>query len=86
MPEEVVKLHIYLAGPKFNDDKLQADFGSNGETFVSDLKTYLSQFNAAALQSTVESNKGVLEVTLDGHKVQLRHKVHFHFNLKDKQA
>jgi len=46
MPEEVVKLHIYLAGPKFDDAKLTADFGSKGETFVNDLKMYLSQFSA----------------------------------------
>ena len=38
-------------------------------------------FSAHALQSTVETNKGVLELVLDGQKVELRQGFHFYLRL-----
>jgi len=38
--KDIVKLRIYLASPKFTD-KLTEDYAQHGDTFVSDLKTYV---------------------------------------------
>lgn len=53
IPGEIVKVHIYLAGPKYNDDKLQADFKDK----VSDLKCYLSMFDGEGLAKQMKNDK-----------------------------
>lgn len=86
MPSEEVKLHIYLAGPKYMDDKMKADFGKLGDTFVSDIKTYVSMFNMQTLQKLVEKDKGCLRLTVNGQKIELVRGVHFYLSMRDKQA
>lgn len=84
LPSEQVKLHVYLACPKFNDEKLQADFGNLAENFVPDLKNYVLTFNAGALESQVKANSGTLPLHLNGKQATLKHGTHFYFNAKDK--
>lgn len=83
---EVIRLYIYLAAPKFNEDALQADFGqlsTDKVNFIRDLKSYLLSFDRAVLRQMVEGNKGELAVNLNGHKVSLKHRHHFFFGLRD---
>lgn len=66
MPEkesEVIKLHIYLASPKFNDEALVYDFGTFGDAkvdFVHDLKSLVLSFDREHLRKSVEDKNGEL--------------------------
>lgn len=66
IPSEVVKLYIYLAGPKYNDAQLQADFGAT----ANDIKLYMSMFDPQSLVKQVDK-KGVLHLVIDGKKIEV---------------
>lgn len=53
--KDIVKLRIYLASPKFTD-KLTEDYAQHGDTFVSDLKTYIQQYDRKVLRNLVTAN------------------------------
>lgn len=80
-----VKLYIYLAGPKFNEEKMAADFSSNGPTFVQNLKSYVEQHDRASLAQQTQQN-GRLSLVLDGVKVELKHKEHFFVDAREKMT
>jgi len=80
--KDTVKLHIYLAAPKFTA-KLVEDFTSHGPNFVNDIRSYIIQHERKALAETVKANGG-LTFTLNGVKVVLKHKVHFYLDARDK--
>jgi len=89
MPEdeqEQVKLFIYLATPKFNQSKLEADFGSKNSdevNFVEDLKAYVLSFSRQNLKDRVSKNNGKVSFRLNGQDVELNHGTHFFYDVKD---
>jgi len=83
---EVIKLYIYLASPKFSEEALSADFGKFSDDKVNcvrDLKDFVLSFDREHLRKVVGEKNGDLAVVLNGHKVTLRHKHHFWFDLRD---
>jgi hypothetical protein len=58
-------------------------FNTDKVNFIRDLKSYLLSFDRATLRHLVESHHGELPLTLNGHKVTLKHKTHFFFDLRD---
>lgn len=60
--------------------------GDEKTNFVGDLKSLVLSHDREHLRKTVEDKKGELTVCLNGHKVTLRHKHHFWFDLRDKHS
>lgn len=82
-----MRLYIYLAAPKFNDEALQEDFGQFSHekiNFCRDLKSFVLAFDRETLLK--QTVNGELALTLNGQKVVLKHKRHFWFDLRDKHA
>jgi hypothetical protein len=77
-----VALYIYLAGPKFNQEKLVSDFSSHGPTFVESLKSFVTQHDRHSLARLTKEGSG-LTFVLDGVKVELKHKEHFFLDARD---
>jgi len=82
--EEVV-MKIFLASPKFDNAKMEADFGTHGPDFIQNVKNYVNNFTPAAFEEKVKANDGLLKVTLDKVPVTLKHREHFFFNARDRQ-
>lgn len=79
--KDSVDLKIYLAAPKFTS-KVQNDFGSNGDAFIKDLKSYVNQFDRKVLAEKVQADKGI-SVVLNGVKCELKHGEHFWIDARD---
>lgn len=80
---EHVKIYIYMAKPEFNEQALQADFGSLNQSV---LKAYVRQFSAQDLKRLTESNGGKLSFKLDGTDVTLSRGTHYFFSNKDRKS
>jgi len=78
MEDERVKLYIYLSGPKYNDDKLQAEFGET----ANDIKLYLSMFDSETLAQQVDK-KGQMTFEINEKKIVLKRGEHFWTDLAD---
>lgn len=81
--DEQVGVWIYLAGPKFAQDKLNAEYGTHGDKFMSSLKKYVGQMDRNNLKALCEKNGGQLKFTLDGQSVVLSRGVHFWLDARD---
>jgi len=79
--KDSIDLKIYLAAPKFTA-QVQNDFGSHGDTFIKDLKSYVNQFDRKVLAGMVQADKGV-SIVLNGVKCDLKHKDHFFVDARD---
>jgi hypothetical protein len=53
---------------------------------VRDLKSFVLSFDRHTLRKAVEGQNGELALTLNGHKVVLKHRKHFFFDLRDMQS
>merc|ERR1712151_527273 len=80
IPDEVVKIHIYLAGPKYDDAKLEKDFGEN----AADIKTYLAMFDADSLKNQLDKD-GSVRLVINDKEMEIKRGVHFYLNLSDKR-
>jgi hypothetical protein len=78
-----VRLKIFFAAPKVTS-KIELDFESQGKTVVEDLKNHIMQHDRRELQNLVHDNKGVIDLDINGVKVQLHHRVHFYIDGRDK--
>lgn len=86
---EQVKIYIFMAQAEFNDEALQADYGSlntDQTDFISVLKTQVLQYDSAALRRRTEENGGSLTLRLDGNNVELVRGRHFFYNVKDRNS
>jgi len=81
MEDEKVKLYIYLAGPKYNNDKLQAEFGDS----ANDIKLYLSMFDNETLAKQLDK-KGQMTFEINEKKIVLKRGEHFWTDLADKRS
>jgi len=84
--EEQVSVWIYLAGPKFDEAKIKADYGANGDNFLVSMKAFLGQMEKKTLKSMTEKDGGACKFVLDGQQVTLKRGVHFWFDARDKMG
>lgn len=83
-PSERVNIFIYLAAPKFNSEKMTADFSS--PEVVRDLKSVILQYSRQTLEKLVLAGNGNVQVTLNGQAFTLKHKEHFFIDARDKMS
>lgn len=81
---ERVKIRIYLAGAKFDDVKLRADFKDKDDKFLSSLKQFVTQIDRKVLEEQCAKSNGVFKFSLDGTQVSLKRGQHFWLDARDK--
>ena len=81
---EKVKIRLYLAGAKFDDAKLRADYKDKDDKFFESLKQFVSQIDRKVLETQCSGSNGVFKFTLDGTDVALKRGQHFWLDARDK--
>lgn len=80
-----VYLSIYLAAPKFTP-AFEKAYNQHGATFLDAARSYVAQFDRKTLESKVQKANGCLSFKLNDVDVNLKHREHFFFDDKDRQA
>lgn len=81
--EDVVTLYICRAQVHVIDDEV-SKLLQDGPTTLGTVHSYLNSFDSEELLKEVTSNGGSLKINLDKKDFELKHKVHFFLNAKER--